>query len=395
MNLPTSEPLPPEPEHSADSPPPLRRSRSSSSSEDKGALLQALTRQLGAGFDFYLAAVICALLAGVALTSDTPVLYFLAILMSPFLGPVIGVILVAFGGTGAFLINGLGGMLFLSLVLLGAGGTAGWVQRSLYSGVSPALLRFYGQWGGLEWAITAIGAALVALMLLRSPRQRPLVVNLMLAYGLVLPLAIAGYGWGGQQPDLLFVGLRTFGLHLLTIWLVTWGVLLVMKVHPHLWGYGVGPALLVGIVVLLLGKPVVSLNGSVVRVSPTASPAPLLLQPTLTVSPRPTMPPTQVPVSSTPSILPIPSLTPSATLTPEPTPVWARVSANVGGGAFVREEPDGRVLTSLLNDSLVQVISDPVRGQGGVLWVKVRTQQGVEGWMVQALLATATPMPGW
>jgi hypothetical protein len=67
----------------------------------------------------------------------------------------------------------------------------------------------------------------------------------------------------------------------------------------------------------------------------------------------------------------------------------------MGDGAIVREEPDGKAVTSLLNGSLVQVISDPVRGNGNTLWVQVRTEKGLEGWMVQALLATATPAPGW
>ncbi|MEW6651491.1 MAG: SH3 domain-containing protein, partial [Chloroflexota bacterium] len=86
---------------------------------------------------------------------------------------------------------------------------------------------------------------------------------------------------------------------------------------------------------------------------------------------------------------------PTQTVTPEPTPVWARVSARDGDGAFVRDEPNGTVLTSLFNGSLVQVISEPMRGQGTTLWVKVRTDTGLEGWMMQALLATATPAPNW
>ncbi|WP_299027430.1 SH3 domain-containing protein [uncultured Thermanaerothrix sp.] len=395
MNLPTSEPLPSEPERPAASPPPLRYLRSSSSGEGKGSALQGLTRQLEAGFDFYLAAVICALLVGAALSSDAPILYFLAVLMSPFLGPVIGVVLVAFGGTATFLVNVLGGVIFLSLILLGAGGASGWVQHSLHPEITPALLRYYGQWRELEWVITAIGAGLVAFLLVRSPRQRPLVVNLVLAYGLVLPLAIAGYGWGSQRPDLWIAGIRTFGLHLLTIWLVAWGVLGVMKLRPRIWGYAVGPALLIGIMMLLLGKPRAPIPENLAVIGPTVSPTAWLPSPTVTALPRPTGTSAQVPMSVTPLPTLAPSPTPSVTVTPEPTPVWARVSANIGGGAFVREEPDGRVLTSLLNDTLVQVISDPAQGRGGVLWVKVRTQQGVEGWMVQALLVTATPMPGW
>ncbi len=64
-------------------------------------------------------------------------------------------------------------------------------------------------------------------------------------------------------------------------------------------------------------------------------------------------------------------------------------------GAIVREEPGGKAVTSLLNGSLVQVISEPVRGEGNSVWVQVRTDNGTVGWMLQTLLATATPAPAW
>jgi hypothetical protein len=395
MNLPTSEPLPSEPKPQAGGPQPSSRTQFTSKGQDREARLGRLQHQLSAGFDFYLAALLCALLLGVAFVSDAPIVYFLALLVSPFLGPVIGGLLVVFGGTTAFLLNTLGGLLFVGVAALVAGAVSGWLQTMLSPGWQPALLGFYGRWGGLEWAITALGSALITFLLAQAPRQRPLVVNLVLAYGLLLPLGVAGYGWGGQKPDLFSIGIRTAGLHLLTVWLVSWGTFLALRWRPRAWGYGVGPVLLLGIIALSNVIPSAPIeNGQNSALTPVAL-ATVTPQPTVIISPHPLETQTPFPVTPTLWATLKPSPTPSATFTPEPTPVWARVAAQVGGGAFVRESPDGRVLTSLLNETLVQVISDPVAGEGGILWVKVRTQQGVEGWIMQSLLATATPVPAW
>jgi uncharacterized protein YgiM (DUF1202 family) len=61
----------------------------------------------------------------------------------------------------------------------------------------------------------------------------------------------------------------------------------------------------------------------------------------------------------------------------------------------LRDQPDGKIITSILNGSMLEVISEPVVGARGVIWVQVRTEDGLEAWIVQNLLATATPSVGW
>jgi hypothetical protein len=106
--------------------------------------------------------------------------------------------------------------------------------------------------------------------------------------------------------------------------------------------------------------------------------------------------PTTPAATRTPTNTLIPSLTPTQTITPAPTPVWAYISADQGGGAIIRESPSyqGGWVKSLLNGTLVQILPESAEADN-VAWVKVRTAQGVEGWIVRGLLRTATPAPSW
>jgi len=92
----------------------------------------------------------------------------------------------------------------------------------------------------------------------------------------------------------------------------------------------------------------------------------------------------------------IPTLTPTVTITPKPTPVWAKVYSPTLTGVMVRQAPgyDGKYLTSLDNESLIQVLPD-VKFVDNTYWAHVLLEDGREGWMVRSLLLTATPAPNW
>ena len=104
---------------------------------------------------------------------------------------------------------------------------------------------------------------------------------------------------------------------------------------------------------------------------------------------------------------PIPSATlatlpatesPTPTVTAEPTPILGIIRASEGGGAFVRENPGGQVLTTLANGSAVTILPDDIQEVNGVVWVHVFTiinDTRVEGWMIQSVLQTATPLADW
>ncbi len=398
MSIPTSEPIFSEEDHPNKS---ARRSRPQRSwqhhaGEERDAFLEQLRRQISPGFDFFLFTLIGGLILCAGILLDSPALYLLAVLLSPFLGPLFAFSLGALIGSGKFFLRELGSFALSGLVLFGLCAAAGLINRLLPAGLVYDQATLHALFAWPDFVVLAVGAGLASYMLIRSPRQKPLVANVALAYELVLPLGVAGFGLTSHVPGLWIDGLLVFLVHL------AWAALVGVAVQYFM---GLRPANLFGhtlaVSVILLGLVatgvVLSLNLSgpvqVAVIEETATPlatntieptAPPVLTPEQIIPLEPT-------ASATPSI--IPTTTPTLTVTPEPTPVWALIAAPTGNGAVVRDEPDGKILTSLLNGNIVQVISEPTRGVGGVTWVQIHTETGLEGWIVQSLLATATPSP--
>ena len=93
-----------------------------------------------------------------------------------------------------------------------------------------------------------------------------------------------------------------------------------------------------------------------------------------------------------------PTETSTSTVTAEPTPILAVIRASEGGGAFIREKPGGTVLVTLGNGSTVTIIPNDLQDVNGVIWVHVFAivnDTRVEGWMIQTVLQTATPVVDW
>jgi hypothetical protein len=74
------------------------------------------------------------------------------------------------------------------------------------------------------------------------------------------------------------------------------------------------------------------------------------------------------------------------------------IRASEGGGAFIREEPGGQVLVTLANGSTVTIVPNDFQDVNGVIWVHVSAlvnDSRIEGWMIQTVLQTATPVADW
>jgi hypothetical protein len=89
--------------------------------------------------------------------------------------------------------------------------------------------------------------------------------------------------------------------------------------------------------------------------------------------------------------------TPTITMTVPTTPTYAKISANEGGGANLRQSPGGKYVMTLLNGTIVETYSD-FREVNNVTWVHVfvtANGQQVEGWLLESVIAYATPAPNF
>jgi hypothetical protein len=400
MSLPTSEPIPSphDPNSVAARRRRFHRAFSPQTDEERTTWFENLSRQLTPSFDFFLACLLSGIVLAIGLLIFSDALVVLGVLFAPFLGPVVGI---AFGST-----FGSTRLLFKSILSLAAAGLFIFGFGALAGALMPLLpltpIPIITGWTSYEWpnfVALAVGVGLSIYMLVRSPRQRPLVANIAIAYGLFPALTAAGFNLVVYHDSAWIAGITVAGVHL--VWAVLVGiVMLILLGHPprNLGGFLV-TGLLVGVLVAAF-MPTGGIGSSqrVVNPTPPAVVIPPNFSPTatatLTLTPQPTI--SHSPTATfTPTITFEPTRTATETITPQPTPIWARITAPTGGGALLRDEPDGKIISSILNGGMVQVISDPVRGKTTTIWVQVRTENGLVGWIVQALLATATPAPGW
>jgi len=89
-------------------------------------------------------------------------------------------------------------------------------------------------------------------------------------------------------------------------------------------------------------------------------------------------------------------LTATISITAQPTPILRVINAFAGGGgAHIREVPNGKILATVLNGTVVTVIPNETQMVNGIIWVHVVVLVNdvrVEGWMDgSVLINTVTP----
>jgi hypothetical protein len=235
---------------------------------------------------------------------------------------------------------------------------------------------------------------------------------------LFLPLCAAGFGLGSGVGEIWPQGLYVFLVHL--TWATFFAILSLffLRFYPT----SAGGISFTGLIFLLLLTVVISLTGfgkwamQKVGLATPITPAATLAVPsptslaTITSSPKPenataiigvpTTAPSQTATSINKTALPtLPATeTSTSTVTAEPTPIIALVRASEGGGAFIREKPGGLVLATLANGAAVTIVPNDLQDVNKVIWVHVFAlvnDKRVEGWMIQTVLQTATPVANW
>jgi uncharacterized membrane protein len=367
---------------------------------ERAAFISKAAQRLSPSFDFYLFSLLSGAVIAVGFLLDSPAFLVLGAILSPLMTPVVGMALGTIIGSGRYFFRSLIGILIGGALVFLVGVLAGFVARLVMPLDLPLLsldltqAHLSAQISWTSFVLVAIGAGLCAALMVHTVYSAG-VASVALAYGLYLPLSAAGIGLGSGVPHLFPDGLAVFALYLAWAALFGASVLAILGFRPlTLFGYGFGSVVLLLGILLAVGMSSV---GAAVTM-PIALPTPVPTA-TSTATLTPTQTQTPIPPTATPTITPTVTLTPTLTDTPSPspTPMLALVVAGESGGAFLREEPGylAPSLGLLANGTLVQVLPDAPVTSGGGIWVHIQTGDGKQGWILQILLATATPSPNW
>ncbi|MBW8012461.1 MAG: DUF389 domain-containing protein [Chloroflexi bacterium] len=381
--------------------PPARRRRARRrlvphlSADERANYLEAAAKRTSPTFDFFLFSLLAAAIIAVGIIGDSPYLFVLGALLSPLMAPVVGISLSTVLGSGRSFTRALGGLLTGCFFVLIIGALAGFGAQ-LWFPLELFQAHIHAQLTWPPFLVIGLGAILTSATLIRE-KQNPSIPSAALAYGLYIPLTIAGFGLGSGVPHLWPDGLVVFAVHLVWIILLGAGTLAFMGFRPYtLFGYSLGGVVALVGIILAIGFG----GAGAVVVGDIGLPTPIP-SPTFTLTPTQTLTPTPIPPTATltPTISPTITTSPTQTQTATPTPVppvqaWVRTEGELGG--VLRQEPNrlSPIVVTILNDTLVIILPDTPVTQGGAVWVKVQVlnmETETVGWIQRNLLVTATP----
>lgn len=394
-----------------------RRAYFPTDEEGRSALFAHLAHRAFPSYELFVFSLVSGTILAVGYFFDSQALLFFGVLVAPLMTPWIGISLATIAGSARFFFQTLAAVFVSFLIVFLISALAGYASRI----VPPRVFDQAFEQSRLWWpniVVITIAAIIVTISFVRS-EERPYLPSALLTYGLFLPLAAAGFGLGSG------VGLGETWPQGFYVFLVhfTWGMffailsLFFVRFYPT----SAGGLTLTGLVLVVILAVVASLTGFsrwMMERAGLATPIPVTVSitdtapaPRLTATPTPAAEDMTAPavapagtVTRTPSTTrtPRPTLAPTETatytVTAEPTPIIAMIRAAEGGGAFIREKPGGLVIKTLGNGATVTIIPDDFQEVNRAIWVHVFVvvnDERVEGWMLQSVLQTATPVVNW
>ena len=396
----------------------MRRAQFPTDEAGRAELFAHLVRRAFPSYELFVFSFVAGAILGLGYLFNAQALLIFGILVSPLLTPWIGTTLSIIAGALRLFLQTVTAFLISALIIFLGGWLAGFASRAFQPlTLNEAFIHSRLWWPDLV-ALT-IGAVLITVSFVRS-EDRPYLPSALLAYELFLPLSAAGFGLGSGVGlgEIWPQGLFVFFVHL--AWATVLGLLTLslLRFYPTSFaGFaftGLVTITLIAVIVIYtnFGNWIMARMGLA-----TPAPEPVTAsESTFTPSAIPSSTPSptsdrETPVvaapASTASRTPRPSSTPATlpatetftpTVTAEPTAILAMIRASEGGGAFIREEPGGQALITLANGATVTIIPNDFQDVNGVIWVHVFAtidDRRVEGWILQTLLQTATPVVDW
>ncbi|MCI0555521.1 MAG: DUF389 domain-containing protein [Anaerolineae bacterium] len=392
-----------------------RRAYFPTDEEGRAALFTHLARRAYPSYELFVFALVSGAILGLGYFINSQALLIFGILVAPLMTPWIGMSLAVVAGSARFFFQTITALFVSSLLIFLSGILAGFASRTF----GPLTFNEAFAHSRLWWpdlAVLTIGSIILTISFVRS-EERPYLPSALLTYEFFLPFCAAGFGLGSGVSEIWPQGLYVFIVHL--AWATFFGIitLFFLRFYPTSAG-GIAFTGLTFIVLIVLVTSLTGFNRWIMIQAGLATPEPVpvaqasftpVLVSTITSSPRPEQAtaligvPTQTPTrgatrtaTQTPTIPP--TETSTSTITAEPTPIIAIIRAAEGGGAFIREKPGGIVVATLGNGSTVTIIPNDFQDVNNVIWVHVFAivnDVRVEGWMIQSVLQTATPVANW
>ena len=388
-----------------------RRQMRPLTAEGRLALVSTLARRAYPTYEFFIFAVLCGAVLGLGFLLDSPPVLLFGILLAPLMTPWVGMLLALITGSVRFFIETLAASLICAILIFLSGLLSGFAARA-FGPLTFSNAFFHTQlW--IPWLVVlAISSVLLVISFVRS-ENKPFLPSVMVAYSLFTPLSAAGFGLGSGLEEIWSKGVLVFAVHLGLATLVGMGTLLAMQFRPTPGGValsGVAAVIIAGALIFLM-MPGFGKQDQAAQILPTQtpslapSPKPVSVAASPTARPKATVTPrvqtatpgTVTPVPLTLNVTLPPTETPTITLTIEPTPVYARVVSDSGGGVNLRKTPNGTYIATLDNGSIVEVLPE-VQVLSNTPWAHViatRNGRRMEGWILQSVLIMATPVPNW
>jgi hypothetical protein len=359
--------------------------------QDSSDSLVQLEMRTAFSLEFFLSCLLIGVLAGVGILLDSPIILMVSAALAPLMSPVTRISLsIALGSFGLFL-QSLAGLLVGGIIIFGFGFGIGMLSK-VWRGLSISQALAHAHLTIPDILILTLAVIWMSIVLARSD-NKPVVPSFLIAYLLVIPVTVSGYGLGRGESLLWPDGLFVFAVYLSWSILVGYFTLIFAGAKPKPYRFWSG---LKSVLLLLVIVVMIAASGFITIQKWQTVPLKIV---TPTRTPNFTLPPTKTPTpvtpTRTPTETPIPTTTFTPTLTPSITPTPFFVIVNTDSGALIRAEPstNARVITSAMNGTQLRVM-DQVTDEDGTIWAHVMVMKnGVEGWVVVKFTATLTPSP--
>ena len=378
--------------------------------EGQAAFISALSRRAYPSFELFVFSLVCGAILGLGFMLDSQAVLLLGILVAPLMTPWVGFLLAILTGSPRFLFETFMA-LFISVVIVFLGGLLTGFASRIFPTVALYNVYNHSSLWLPELVVLVIGTITLVASFARS-ENKPFLPSVVIAYTFYLPVSASGFGLGAGLLGTWPQGALVFAAHFALAGVFGLVTLLLLKLRPTIRGIFfsvIAFTLFAWIILSLMGSGFPSRSDASAQSSnPATQPSPLPsptpgLPATTTSSPAPLKTATPKVIIS-PSAVPLTievtvpvTETPTVTLTIEAIPVFGKINANEGGGANLREEPNGKLLKTLNNGTIVEVFPE-FQVVNNVTWIHVFvTANGdrLEGWLLESTVAYATPAPNF